>query len=274
MIRKFGAVHWFSIVSWLWSLTILAGTATVYAQQTPAQPPQNQQPASNPPAAQQPDSQQPSTQETQETQEEESSSRRRKPKAYKNWTFNAGGGASLTNGTTTTFVRGGGGVAAVGVARNYSKYFGFRLDVQFDNLPLRNTALQLAQATGASSHVYIVNLDPIVNIPVTKSWGGYLLAGPGYYHRTGKLDSSTALPGLACNPFFTWWGRCYNGSLPVNGNFLSESQNQFGYNFGAGITRKIRPNIEIYGEFRQLHGSHSGITTDLRPITIGVRWGR
>jgi len=34
----------------------------------------------------------------------------------------------------------------------------------------------------------------------------------------------------------------------------------------------VSSNIEIYGEFRYLHGTHSGITTDLRPITVGVRW--
>lgn len=269
MIRKFGAVHRFSIVARMfWFMTILAGTATVYGQQTPAPPPQNP-PASSPPAAQQPESQQPSSQEN---PEETSTSRKMKGKVYKKWVFNAGGGASLTNGTTNTFVRGGGGVAAAGAARNFNRYFGFRLDIQFDNLPLRNTALQLAQATGASSHVYTANLDPIVNIPVTKDWGGYLLAGPGYYHRSGKLYTSTALAGSGCNAFFVWWGRCYNGSLPANGDFLSASQNQFGYNFGGGITRKIRGNIEIYVEFRQLHGSHNGITTDLRPITLGVRW--
>lgn len=271
MIRKFGAVSWFSVVRWVWTMTILAGAASAYAQQPPAQQPKNPPPASNAPAAQPPEN--PQSSSSQQASEEESTMpRRNKPKQFKNWVFNVGGGANLTTGTTNTFVRGGGGVAAVGVARNYSRYFGFRLDVQFDNLPLRNTALQLAQATGASNHVYTVNLDPIVNIPVTKVWGGYILAGPGFYHRSGKLDSSTALPGSGCNAFFTWWGRCFNGSLPVNGNFRSESLNEFGYNFGAGITRKIRPNIEIYGEFRQIHGSRSGITTDARPVTIGVRW--
>jgi hypothetical protein len=30
--------------------------------------------------------------------------------------------------------------------------------------------------------------------------------------------------------------------------------------------------MDFYAEFRYVHGSHSGITTDLRPITIGIRW--
>ena len=186
-----------------------------------------------------------------------------------------GGGGSLTNGTTRTFVRGGGGVAAAGVARNYGRYFGLRADVQFDNLPLRNSALQLAQAPGANDHVYSVMVDPIFNIPATKNWSGYFLVGPSYLHRSGKLDSSGAVPGAGCNPFWEWWGACYGGapgSLRADGKFLKSSLNQYGENFGVGIAHKIRPNVEIYAEFRYLHGTRHGITTDLRPITVGVRW--
>ena len=43
-------------------------------------------------------------------------------------------------------------------------------------------------------------------------------------------------------------------------------------NFGAGVARKITSRVELYGEVRYLHGSGGGRTTDLRPITVGVRW--
>ena len=171
------------------------------------------------------------------------------------------------------FVRGGGGIAAAGVARNYSKYFGLRVDFQWDNLPLRNSALQLAQAPGATSYVYSFPFDPIVNIPVSTKRGVDTFSA-GQLTTTDPASSirRRAIPGSACNPFFAWWGPCFNASLPSNGNFLHASMNQFGENFGGGVTRKIRPNIELYAEFRYLHGARSGITTDLRPITIGLRW--
>jgi len=231
----------------------------VRAQQTPAQ----QQPDS-----QKPDNQQSSSQEA----SPEESRRKTKPKDYKNWTFNLGGGAGLYNGATKTYVRGGGIVAAGGVARNYSKYFGFRADVQWDNLPLRDSALHMALAPGATSQVYSLMVDPVFNVEVTKEWGLYVLGGPSFYHRSGKLDSSNAVPGSACGGFFTWWGACYAGSIPLRGDFLKSSQNELGENFGGGITRKIRPNVEFYAEFRYLHGTHNKVTTDVRPITIGVRW--
>jgi Outer membrane protein beta-barrel domain len=269
MIRKLATTSLFRIVFWAMSITILAGVRTVDAQQTQtqSQPPTTDQSQTQPPQS---ENQQPSG--SQEASPEELSVRKKKPKDYKNWTFNVGGGASATNGTTQKYVRSGGGIAAAGVARNFSKYFGFRLDFQWDNLPLRASALEAAEAPGATDHVYTLNLDPIINIPVTKEWGGYILGGPGFYHRSGKLDSSNAIPGSLCNGFFTWWGHCFAASLPLNGDFLHSSQNEFGENFGAGITRKIHSDIEFYAEIRYLHGKHNNITTDLRPITIGIRW--
>jgi opacity protein-like surface antigen len=200
--------------------------------------------------------------------------RQKKIKAheYKNWTFNVGGGADLGRGTTKTFVRGGGGLAGVGVARNYSKYFGFRFDFQWVNLPLRASALQQGQAPSGSNYVYAFTLDPIISVPVTKEYTAYFLIGPSYNHRAGKLDSSTAVPGSPCNSFYDWWGSCYINSLPINGKFLSESQNEFGFNFGGGLAKKVSRKVEVYGEFRQQHSSHDKITTDWRSVTIGLRW--
>jgi opacity protein-like surface antigen len=279
MIRKFAAVPGVRFVPRLVMATILAGTLSVHAQQAPAQqppaqpvaqPPQAEQPQAQPPQAQQPADNQQSGQEA--TPGEIGLARKPKVKLYKNWVYNVGGGASLLDGTTQRFVRGGGGVAAVGVARNYSQYVGFRLDFQFDNLPLKDSALRLAQAPGATSHVYSLTLEPIFNIPVTNQSGGYIVVGPAFFHRSGDLDSSTVLPGSICNPFFQWWGRCFNASLPLNGDFLHASQNEFGETFGVGVTHKINPKVELYAEFRYLHGTHFKVTTDLRPITIGVRW--
>jgi opacity protein-like surface antigen len=251
-------------------LTILLGAQgvaqTTPAAQNPTPPAATPAPEAQPPAAQQPAS-------GQEPADEESVSRRKtKPHDYKNWTFDVGAGANLDSGATKTWVRGGGVVGTAGVARNANKYLGLRADFFYANLPLRNSTQQLAQATGATSYALDFTLDPIINIPVTKLWGGYVLIGPGFYHRAGSLKGSTAVPGSACNGFWIWWGACSNGSIPLSGSFVNSSVNSFGYNFGAGVTRKMPSGVEIFAEYRFTHGSHNGITTDVRPITIGVRW--
>ena len=86
------------------------------------------------------------------------------------------------------------------------------------------------------------------------------------------MSSDTTVPGSGCNPFWIWWGSCTNASLPLSGDFVDSSQNQFGYNVGGGVTRKMPSGVEIYAEYRLIHGSGNGTTTDVRPITIGVRW--
>jgi len=246
-------------------LTILLG-AQGFAQTTPAQ----QTPAQPAPAAQQPAAQQPES--SQEPADEESTRRKAKPIDYKKWNFNVGAGANLDSGTTRTWVRGGGFVATAGVARNANKYLGLRADFFYANLPLRDSTQQLAQATGATNYALDFTIDPIINVPVTKPWGGYALIGPGFYHRSGSLRGDTTVPGSPCNAFWTWWGRCSNGSIALNGSFVHSSVNEFGYNFGGGVTRKMPSGVEIYAEYRFTHGSRNGITTDVRPITIGVRW--
>ena len=264
-----------NLVKLLLVLTILLGTQGV--AQTP---PAAQTPAA-PPAAPAPDAQQPSTPSPaaqtasgQEPADEESTSRRKKPKDYKNWTFNVGAGANIDSGATKTWVRGGGFAASAGVARNANKYLGLRADFIYADLPLRDSTQNYAQATGATSYMYGVTLGPIINLPVTPRYSGYILFGPGYYHRAGSLQGDTTVPGSGCNAFWNWWGACSisNISIPLSGNFIDTSQNQFGYTFGGGVARKMPSGAEIYLEFRLMHGSHNGITTDVRPITIGFRW--
>ena len=121
MIRKFATISGGRIVQWGVLITILAGVATVHAQQTSpdpqtAPPSQTQQQQTQQPAQQQPaQTQQPQGEQEQEATPEESVPIHRvKPKLYKNWVYNVGAGASVTGGTTKTYVRSGGLVGAMG----------------------------------------------------------------------------------------------------------------------------------------------------------------
>ena len=241
--------------------------AQASAAQTPSATPTT--PSTN---AQQPaNSQQPAEEE--EESVKEGVSLRKKAHNYKNWTYNVGAGANVDSGMTKSFVRGGGLGATIGVARNANKYLGLRGDAIFEDLPLKQSSLSIAGASSASSYLLAGTFGPVINVPVTDTFSGYVLFGAAFFHRAGSLNNDTALPGSGCTSFWTWWqGTCFNGSLPLNGHFVNTSQNQFGYDVGAGVARKMPSGVEIYAEFRLLHGSNNGTTTDVRPITVGVRW--
>lgn len=257
---------------------IISLGAQGFAQSTPAGQAPATQPATPAPAAQQPATPTPAVKppdSSQEPADEVSTSvRRKRIHDYKNWVYNVGAGANLDSGPTRTWVRQGGFVATAGAARNANKYLGLRADFVFANLPLRDSTLEVAQATGATTHVYSLALSPIINVPVTKVYSGYFLLGADFMHRSGSLQGDTTIPGSSCNTFWNWWGACQssNFSIPLSGSFANSSLNHFGYNVALGVTRKMPSGVEIYGEFRLMHGTHNGITTDYRPITIGFRW--
>lgn len=217
------------------------------------------------PATQQPDN-------SQEAPEIPTPRRRTHIRNYRTWSFDVGTGGNMPSGTTDTFVKSGGILGTVGAARNANRYLGLRLDFYWMNLPVRDSALLLASAPGAHDSLWALTLDPIINIPVTKKYSGYIVVGPAFYHRAGKLDSSSTVPGSGCNPFWVWWGACTVASIPLNGDFLKSNLNEFGEDLGGGVVRKMHGNIELYAEYRLMHGSSNNIATDVRPITVGIRW--
>lgn len=267
----------FDTASWL-ILLLLVVFAPAAAPRVLAQSSTGQAPASTPttpPAnGQQPTTSNPQSPAAEEEQSvEEGISLRKKEHNYKNWNYNVGAGANVDSGATKSFVRGGGLGGMIGVARNANRYFGLRADAIYEDLPLKQSSIAISGATSATSYLLAGTLGPIINIPVSSTSGGYVLFGAGFFHRAGNLNSDTTLPGSACSSFWTWWqGQCFNGSLPLNGHFVNTSQNQFGYDIGAGVTHKMPSGVEVYAEFRLMHGSNNGTTTDVRPITVGVRW--
>jgi hypothetical protein len=283
MMGKFASLTATASALRLVVLTIMLGAQgfaqTAPAEQTPAPAtpaPAEQAPAptAQTPAAPDQAAQQPASGQEASAEESTTAHRKARPHDYKNWEFNLGGGANLNSGETKTWVRGGGIVGSAGVARNGNKYLGLRADLIFADLPLRDSTEQLAQATGSRNYALALTLEPIINVPISSLWGGYVFLGPAYYHRAGNLSGSTTVPGSACNAFWDWWGACqnYNFGLAVSGSFVNSSLNQFGIDGGGGITRKMPSGVEVYAEWRIMHGSHNGITTDFRPITIGLRW--
>ncbi len=144
----------------------------------------------------------------------------------------------------------------VGAGRNFNKNFG--LDVQFDwdNFGLQGSTLNqqayiedpsgtygLLGDTDGYSHVWSITLDPIYNIKSGDTWGAYVTAGGGFYHKITTFTTP--------QPFYEdYFGEIIE--VEANAPFDSYTSNAPGVNAGFGITYKFSrfSNERLYAEAR------------------------
>ena len=91
--------------------------------------------------------------------------------------------------------------------------------------------------TGTFNLVVRSNSDGAVN--------GYFLAGPGIYHRIVQLTSPAVGVITVCDPY---WLVCYPAAVETDQILGDRSSNDFGVNFGGGIT--FGRAARFYVEFR------------------------
>src|SRR3954468_2729137 len=112
--------------------------------------------------------------------------------------------------------------------------------------------------------------------------GGYVLAGPGVYHRIVQLTSPAVGYTTICDPY---WYVCYPAAVSVDQILGDRSSTDFGINFGGGIT--FGHEAKFYIEMRYAYVCGKTITPNVSttacpngcstsasyiPLTFGVRW--
>lgn len=108
-----------------------------------------------------------------------------------------------------------------------------------------------------------------------KVFGGYLIGGGGWYHRsttlTKEIPSGTS---ITCDPAWLWWGfSCSSGTTTTNLTVASSSSNAFGMNGGIGFTIRVGDApYRIYVEPRYHYAPNRDVYTRLVTITIGFRY--
>ena len=129
-------------------------------------------------------------------------------------------------------------------------------------------------------------------VPSDSAVGGYLLGGAGIYHRIVQLTTPSVGYTSVCDPY---WYVCYPALVSVDQIIGDRSSNDFGIDFGGGITfgREAKFYIEsryhyvwgktITSSASQLPASTgaaaptncaSGCSTNASyfPLTFGFRW--
>ena len=110
--------------------------------------------------------------------------------------------------------------------------------------------------------------------------GGYVLGGGGIYHRIVQLTSPTVGYTTYCDPY---WYVCYPALVSVDQIIGDRSSNDFGINFGGGVTFGHQAKFYVEARYHYVWGPKvnvpAGVTVpntstnaQYFPITFGVRF--
>jgi hypothetical protein len=208
--------------------------------------------------------------------------------------FNFGGGLAVpVTGLNDAFDIGWNG--ALGLTFNITPEIGVQGEYMYDRLGGPERQFDFSATPGAATQTGLIQSNHQVhtgtfNLVFTPRLaaneratpiGVYVLGGGGIYHRLIQLTSPSVGYASVCDPY---WYICYPTLVPVDRIIGDRSSNDFGVNFGAGVTfggdakfyvetryhyvwgPKIRPETPINGvtEFSTNAGYF--------PVTFGVRW--
>jgi len=188
--------------------------------------------------------------------------------------FELGGGFNAPFGNDIPYITWGGNLT-LGVGRQFTPHVGALVEYQFIDDKLPGNFLSAVGTPGGNTHIWSFTVDPILYLrPVDHAgWNAYAVGGGGFYRKVTNFKSS--VPVVYCGYF----GFCVGGH--ENATVATFSSNQGGMNVGFGFTHSIAESrAKYFAEARYLwvdspRSSASQVgtgTTELLPVTLGVRW--
>jgi hypothetical protein len=105
--------------------------------------------------------------------------------------------------------------------------------------------------------------------------GGYVLGGIGYYHRKIELTSPAFGYTTVCDPY---WYACYPTAVPVDRILGDRSSNDFGINFGGGMTFGREAKFYIEARYHYVWGpdiskvNTGGSTTGTSTVSTNAQY--
>lgn len=189
------------------------------------------------------------------------------------FTFNIGGGPTWPTQSVSNLANMSGNFV-VGGGANFSKMFGVDAEYMWNDLPPKTGIVALTNASSGSARLQSVTGNLILHAPEKKKFGGYVIGGTGWYHRSWDLTNPAITVGTVCLPSYVWWGIvCTNGLVSTNVTVASGSSNAIGWNIGGGFTYRLgQSHAKFYTELRYHVAYTKGINTDVLPLTFGIRF--
>jgi hypothetical protein len=188
--------------------------------------------------------------------------------------FNFGGGVGFPQQRTSDFANFGANVE-VGGGITLVPHVALNGEYMFHDLPVKGTIVSRLAATDAGSHLHAVTGNLVVAFG-SPGFGGYVIGGGGWYKRTWKVTQPTLDTENECDPALLWFGifDCNEAVIVRDRTLASGSQSAPGWNLGGGLTIGLGrdTSAKIYLEVRYHRASHTGIPTQVVPVTVGIRW--
>lgn len=208
--------------------------------------------------------------------------------------LNVGGGFAATAGPVEDRF-GSGGQLEAGVTFLPRSVVGFRIDYGYTTLGGREIEIPIASTREAdaiatailSSHMrmHSVSFNVTVGTPESARARAYFIGGPGVYHRSADLRTSSIGFVTVCDPY---WYVCFDDPVVVDDVIGERSSTDLGMNVGGGVSFRVAPRASVYVETRYVYvwGPRlpsiapriAGIDASTRangqflPVTVGVRW--
>ena len=196
--------------------------------------------------------------------------------------FEGGAGFTAPVGNTTHGWETYGYNIRVGGGWNFTKRIGALIEYQWnrDKIP-GSTLTQLAIESGSNVpfggnvNTWSFTIDPIIYQPFTKTIGGYVTGGGGFYRKVTNFTAPVL--GTTCYYYY-----CYEGYFPTT--IAHSSSNQGGLNFGVGFYWKAfgeDSNTKFYTEVRYVwvdspvaspKDPYGSGTQGTIPVTFGIRF--
>jgi len=127
-------------------------------------------------------------------------------------------------------------------------------------------------------HGFIGNV--VYKAPSSGALGGYVLGGGGMYHRIVQITSPAVGYTTFCDPY---WYVCYPALVTVDNIIGDRSSNDFGINFGGGVTFGHEAKFYVEARYHYVWGpkinapagtnlATTSTNAQYFPITFGVRF--
>jgi hypothetical protein len=169
--------------------------------------------------------------------------------------FNFGAGPTIpVGGFNDAFDTGWNGIfgatfnisPTVGVLAEYSYQWMSGPERTITVFPTPTPQAGTSQLLESNHHMHTGTFDLVYKAPTgDRKFGGYVLGGGGFYHRTVEITSPSVGYTTFCDPY---WYVCYPALVEVDRIIGDRSSTDFGMNFGGGLT--FGSNAKFYVETR------------------------